>query len=104
MAESTLTLNEAAERVGVSPSTLKRWAESGVIPEVDGRGEWTAAAVAHARIVARLRARGHSLESLREAGGQGRLAYGYIESLFGDLEAEKEARIGNAVEQLSPEL
>ena len=30
MAEPTLTLNEAAERVGVSPSTLRRWAESGV--------------------------------------------------------------------------
>jgi adenylate cyclase len=84
VAEPTLTLNEAAERVGVSSSTLRRWAESGVIPEVDGRGEWTAAAVAHARIVARLRARGHTLESLRQAGSQGRLAYGYIESLFGD--------------------
>jgi adenylate cyclase len=84
VAEPTLTLNEAAERVGVSPATLRRWAESGVIPEVDGRGEWTAAAVAHARIVARLRARGHTLESLRQAGSQGRLAYGYIESLFGD--------------------
>jgi adenylate cyclase len=84
VAEPTLTLNEAAERVGVSPSTLRRWAESDVIPEVDGGGEWTAAAVAHARIVARLRARGHTLESLRQAGSQGRLAYGYIESLFGD--------------------
>jgi adenylate cyclase len=80
----TLTLTEAAERVGVSPSTLKRWAESGVIPEVDGGGEWTAAAVAHARIVARLRARGHRLDTIRDAGRQGRLAYGYIESLFGD--------------------
>jgi adenylate cyclase len=79
-----LTLAEAAERVGVSPSTLRRWAESGVIPEVDGGGEWTAAAVAHARIVARLRERGHRLESIRQAGRQGRLAYGYIESLFGD--------------------
>jgi adenylate cyclase len=86
----TLTLTEAAERVGVSPSTLRRWAESGVIPEVDGGGEWTSAAVAHARIVARLRARGHRLEHIREAGRQGRLAYGYIESLFGgDPEGER---------------
>jgi adenylate cyclase len=93
VAEPTLTLNEAAERVGVSSSTLRRWAESGVIPEVDGRGEWTAAAVAHARIVARLRARGHTLESLRQAGSQGRLAYGYIESLFGDdQQAERNLR------------
>jgi adenylate cyclase len=82
----TLTLSEAAERVGVSSSTLRRWAESGVIPEVDGGGEWTAVAVAHARIVARLRARGHRLETIREAGRQGRLAYGYIESLFGEDE------------------
>jgi adenylate cyclase len=86
VADQTLTLNEAAERVGVSASTLKRWANSGVIPEVDGGGAWTAAAVAHARIVARLRSRGHTLEDIREAGKAGRLAYGYIESLFGDDE------------------
>ncbi len=86
MAEQTLTLTQAAERVGVSPSTLRRWADSGVIPEVDGGGDWTAAAVAHARIVARLRSRGHRLGQIREAGQQGRLAYGYIESLFGDDE------------------
>jgi adenylate cyclase len=80
-----LTLKQAAERVGVSPSTLRRWADSGVIPEVDGSGRWTVAAVAHARIVARLRERGHRLETIREAGRQGRLAYGYIaEILAGD--------------------
>jgi adenylate cyclase len=84
MGEETLTLKEAAERVGVSPATLRRWAERGVIPELDGKGEWTEAAVAHARIVARLRERGHRLDQIREAGQQGRLAYGYIESLFGD--------------------
>ena len=83
--DEQLTLKEAAERVGVSPSTLRRWAETGVIPEVDGSGGWTAAAVAHARIVARLRERGHRLEHIREAGRQGRLAYGYIaELLSGD--------------------
>jgi adenylate cyclase len=86
LTQQTLTLTEAAERVGVSPATLKRWAQTGVIPEVDGVGEWTAAAVAHARIVARLRERGHRLQDIREAGRQGRLAYGYIESLFGDDE------------------
>jgi adenylate cyclase len=80
--ENRLTLKQAAERAGVSPATLKRWAKSGVIPEVDGSGEWTAAAAAHARIVARLRERGHSLEHIREAGRQGRLAYGFVEELF----------------------
>jgi adenylate cyclase len=89
MGEQTLTLKQAAERVGVSPATLRRWAERGVIPEVDGRREWTEAAVAHARIVARLRERGHRLDQIREAGQQGRLAYGYIESIFGDDLAER---------------
>jgi adenylate cyclase len=84
MGDRTLTLKEAAERVGVSPATLRRWAAAGVIPEVDGTREWTEPAVAHARIVARLRERGHRLDQIREAGRQGRLAYGYIESLFGE--------------------
>jgi adenylate cyclase len=84
MGDRTLTLKEAAERVGVSPATLRRWAQAGVIPEVDGNREWTEPAVAHARIVARLRERGHRLDQIREAGRQGRLAYGYIESLFGE--------------------
>jgi adenylate cyclase len=79
----TLSLKEAAERVGVSPGTLRRWAREGLIPEVDGTGEWTTAAVAHARIVARLRDRGHKLEHIKQAGEQGRLAYGYIEDMFG---------------------
>jgi adenylate cyclase len=81
--EDKLTLKEAAERAGVSTSTLKRWAETGVIPEADGSADgWTAAAVAHARIVARLRERGHSLDHIREASRQGRLAYGFVEELF----------------------
>ena len=84
MANRTLTLKEAAERVGVSPATLRRWADAGVIPQLDGKREWTEPAVAHARLVARLRERGHRLDQIREAGRQGRLAYGYIESLFGE--------------------
>jgi adenylate cyclase len=89
MAGQTLTLKEAAERVGVSPATLRRWADRGVIPEVDGKREWTEPAVAHARIVARLRERGHNLEQIRQAGKDGRLAYGYIESIFGEEHAER---------------
>jgi adenylate cyclase len=84
MANRTLTLKEAAARVGVSPATLRRWAEAGVIPQLDGKREWTEPAVAHARLVARLRERGHRLDQIREAGRQGRLAYGYIESLFAE--------------------
>jgi adenylate cyclase len=74
-----LTLTEVARRLGLPPATLRRWVRDGVVP-LDG--EWTPAAVAHARIVARLRERGHSLEALREAARSGRLAYGYLEDLF----------------------
>jgi adenylate cyclase len=76
---SELTLSEVAQQVGVSPATLRRWVRDGIIP-VDGH--WTPAAVAHARIVARLRERGYSLDTLREAAHSGRLAYGYLEDLF----------------------
>ena len=82
MAE-TYTRREAAERVSVSSSTLKRWADAGLIPELRRGGAWTPAAVSHARIVARLRERGHTLDQIRRAGAQGRLAYAYIEALFG---------------------
>ena len=84
MDPDTLTLKQAAARVGVTPATLKRWAESGVIPNVNGSRTWSPAAVSHARIVARMRERGHSLEHIRQAGRQGRLAYGFIEGLFAD--------------------
>jgi len=75
-----LTLKEVARRAGVTTATLKRWAETGVIPGYDG--EWTPAAAAHARIVGRLRERGHSLRAIREAGEAGRLAFAYTEDLF----------------------
>ncbi len=77
---SSVTLTEAAARAGVSPGTLRRWAKAGVIPQY--KGDWTPAAIAHARIVARLRERGHSLDEIRRAGESGRLAFGYIEDLF----------------------
>ena len=77
---SDLTLSEVAQRVDVSPATLRRWVKDGIVPL--GNGRWTPAAVAHARIVARLRERGYSLDTLREAVRSGRLAYGYLEDLF----------------------
>jgi adenylate cyclase len=81
-AEGTVPLNEAAARAGVAPATLRRWARTGVIPQYDGK--WTPAAVGHARIVARMRERGHSLQAIRRATEQGRLAFGYVEELFPD--------------------
>jgi adenylate cyclase len=75
-----LTLAEAAREAGVSPATLRRWGDQGVIPHY--RGRWTRAAAAHARIVARLREHGHSLEEIKQAGEDGRLAFGYVDELF----------------------
>jgi adenylate cyclase len=75
-----LTLAEVARRAGVTPGTLRRWADGGLIPGYDGT--WTPPTAAHARIVARLRDRGHSLEAIRTAGESGRLAFAYTEELF----------------------
>jgi adenylate cyclase len=80
MAEDQISLNEAARIAGVSPSTLKRWARAGVIPV--RRGRWTTAAAAQARVVGRMRERGHSLAELRRAVREGRLAFGYVEDLL----------------------
>jgi adenylate cyclase len=75
-----LTLRQAAERAGVKPATLRRWVDRGVIPQY--RGNWTPEAAAQARVVARMRARGHSLRAIREATEKGRLAFAYVEELF----------------------
>jgi adenylate cyclase len=75
-----------ARRVGVTPATLRRWVRSGLVPAgPDGR--MTAASVAHARVVARLRERGHSLQQIREATENGKLATSYIEGLLPDARA-----------------
>src|SRR6202035_3880175 len=75
-----MSLQEAASRAGVSAATLRRWMREGLFPQYDGY--WSPGAVAHARIVARLRERGDSLREIRNATDEGRLAYGYIEALF----------------------
>ena len=80
MAEDQISVSEAARIAGVSPSTLQRWARAGVVP-VRG-GKWTTAAAAQARVVGRMRERGHSLAELRHAVREGRLAFGYVEDLL----------------------
>ena len=84
MTDERISLSEAARRSGVPASTLKRWAEEKIVPV--RRGRWTATAAAQARVVARMRERGYSLEDLREAGQEGRLAFGFTEELFSDAE------------------
>jgi adenylate cyclase len=79
-----LSLRDAAVRAGVSTQTLRRWTREGLIPQYDGR--WSTAAVSHARIVARLRERGHSLREIKKATDEGRLAFGYIEEIFSGVD------------------
>jgi adenylate cyclase len=80
MPDEHISLSEASKLAGVSASTLQRWVKAGVIPV--RRGRWTTAAAAQARVVSRLRERGHSLAELRRAVREGRLAFGFVEDLF----------------------
>lgn len=80
--EDRISLSEAARRAGVSTATLTRWADEKIIPV--RRGRWTTAAAAQARVVARMRERGHSLEELKAAGQEGKLAFGLAEDVFAD--------------------
>jgi adenylate cyclase len=104
--EERLTTSQVAARAGVTTGTLKRWVDKGVIPDgkkvtADG---WTPAAAAHARTVARLRERGHSLDEIKRATDEGRLAYGLLEDLFPP--GDRVFTIKDAVEEtgLEPEL
>src|SRR5690348_6968114 len=97
-----ITLAEASRRSGVSAGTLKRWAAEGIIPV--RRGRWTAAAAAQARVVARMRERGHSLEELKQAGREGRLAFGFAEELFPRSEEQVTIEEVAAETGLEPEL
>jgi|SRR6187402_1280434 len=102
MADERISLSEAARRSGVPASTLKRWAAEKIVPVRKGR--WTAAAAAQARVVSRMRERGYSLEDLKEAGREGRLAFGFTEELFSG--ADEAVTIEQAAEEtgLEPEL
>lgn len=102
MADERISLNEAARRSGVPVSTLKRWAEEKIVPVRKGR--WTAAAAAQARVVARMRERGYSLEDLKEAGREGRLAFGFTEELFSGSQETFSIEEAAAETGLEPEL
>lgn len=74
---------QVARDIGTTPATLRRWVARGLIPLYDAHERtWTPGAVAHARLVSRMRERGHSLEEIRDAGDSGRLAFGHLQGLF----------------------
>lgn len=82
MSSDSITLSEAARTSGVSAATLRRWASEGIVPLENGK--WTRGAASQARVVARMRDRGHSLDDLRKAAAEGRLAVGLAEDVFAD--------------------
>jgi adenylate cyclase len=75
-----LTLAQVAAHAGVSSETVRRWVRKGLVPGYEGH--WTLAAAAYVRVVARLRARGHTLEQIKQASDSGQLAVGPIENLL----------------------
>jgi adenylate cyclase len=75
-----VTAADVARRIDVPPATLRRWVRSGLVPLSDGA--WSDAAIAQARVVARLRERGHTMGEIRAAADSGRLAYGFLEQLL----------------------
>ena len=94
---------EVARRAGVTPATLRRWVRAGLIPGADGSA-WSQAEAAHARIVARLRGRGHSIEQIRIATAEGRLAFGYLEDLLPGAGGERSLKEAAEETGLAPEL
>jgi adenylate cyclase len=102
VATGELTLSQVAAGAGVSPSTVKRWLARGLVPGFDG--SWTPSALAYVRVIARLRARGHSLEDIKRASDRGQLAIGPIENVLGGAEAKHSLREAARSSGLDPGL
>ena len=97
-----ITLAQASRLAGVSASTLKRWADDGLVPVDDGR--WTRASAAQARVIARMRERGYSVDAIREAAEGGRLAFGRAEDIFQVPEGRYTREQAAELTGLEPEL
>ena len=102
MADEEISLSEAARISGVSPSTLQRWAGMRILPL--RRGKWTRVVAAQARVIARMRERGHSLNDLRQAARDGRLAFGYVEDLIESSDRVYTREQAAEISGLEPEL
>jgi adenylate cyclase len=100
--EGEPTLAQVAARTGVSPGTVRRWLNKGLVPGYDGT--WTPSAVAYVRVVARLRARGHTLEQIKRASDNGQLAVGPIESLLDTDEGRHSLKEAARETGLEPDL
>ena len=68
------------------------------------QGKWTRLVAAQARVIARMRERGHSLNDLRQAARDGRLAFGYVEDLVERSERSFTREEAAEISGLEPEL
>lgn len=100
--KSTISLREASGLSGVPAARLRSWAEDGLIP-LEG-DEWTRAAAAQARVIARMGERGYSEDAIRDAAQGGRLAFGYAEDVFQVPPGEYTKEDAAAETGLEPEL
>jgi adenylate cyclase len=100
--DQSISLKEASRLAGVSSSTLRRWADDGLVPVDDGA--WTRASAAQARVIARMRDRGYSVDAIREAAEGGRLAFGRAEDLFQVPEGRYNTERAAELTGLEPEL
>jgi adenylate cyclase len=76
-AEPVLGRARVAALVGVSESTLRRWAGLGLVP-LGPDGAWTSTSLNHARVVARLRGKGRSLAEIAVVAERSGLALNYL--------------------------
>jgi adenylate cyclase len=97
-----LTLAQVAARAGVSAATVRRWVRMGLVPGYEGR--FTPAAVAYVRVVARLRARGHTLAEIKRASERGQLAAAPIEDILAGSEGRYTLKQVARASGLRPEL
>ncbi len=97
-----LTLAQVSARAGVSAATIRRWVAKGLVPGYDGR--WTPSALAYVRVVARLRARGHTLEKIKQASDNGQLAIGPIENMLRSSEPRHSLKDAARASGVKPEL
>jgi adenylate cyclase len=93
---------QVARQIGSTPATLRRWIDRGLIPQYDGT--WTGPAIAHVRLVARMRARGHSFDAIHAAVDGGLLAFSYLQELFPSLDATHTLEAAVCETGLDPEL
>jgi len=82
VADRDLSVKAVAARLGITPATLRRWVKQGIVPQLDADGCLTPKAASHARVVVRLRERGHTLAEIRRATEAGQLAFSYVEDLL----------------------